>query len=112
MNISELVPAPTHCETFRRSREKFVPTTSGCYVLTTFFGVVLYVGLADNLRRRMNNHLDDPSKTGETELGRAVLFHWIESEATNKIERTWQNIHIQNEGGLPILNSIYSPTAT
>jgi hypothetical protein len=60
----------------------------------------------------MNNHLDDPDKTGETNHGRAILFHWIESEETFKIERTWLNIHIQNEGGLPILNHRYSPTAT
>jgi hypothetical protein len=112
MNISELVPAPTDCEAFLRSREKFVISASGCYVLTTFTNIVLYIGLADSLRRRMNNHLDSPEKTGETELGRAVLFHWIETLDTHKIERTWLNIHIQNEGRLPILNRLYSPTTT
>lgn len=110
MNISELVPAPTHRETFRRSREKFVPEKSGCYVLTSFGNVVLYVGLTNNLRRRMNDHLDNPDKTGATEFGKAVLFHWIESADIQKIERTWLNIHIQNEGSLPILNKFYSPT--
>lgn len=112
MNISELIPQPTNCEPFKRSRERFVPDTSGCYVLTTFSRVVLYVGLADNLRRRMTGHLDDPTKTGETKLGRAILFHWIESKDTNKIERTWMNTHMVHEGGLPILNKIYSPTFT
>ena len=68
-------------------------------MLTTFAGVVLYVGLAENLRRRMNNHLDDPVKVSETTLGRAVLFHWIESEDTNKIERTWMNTHMVNDKG-------------
>ena len=67
---------------------------------------------AINLRRRMKDHLDSPTKTGETKLGRAILFHWIESPDTNKIERTWMNIHIQNEGALPVLNRSYSPTAT
>lgn len=81
-------------------------------MLTTFSKEVLYVGLADNLRRRMNQHLDNPTKTDETKLGRAVLFHWIESPDTNKIERTWMNIHIQSEGVLPVLNRFYSPTAT
>jgi len=110
MNISELVPQPTHCEPFKRSRERFVPEKRGCYVLTTFARIVLYVGLADNLRRRMNDHLDDPTKIGETRLGRAVLFHWIESEDTNKVERTWMNTHLVHEGTLPILNKVYSPT--
>jgi len=112
MNVESLVPRPTGCEPFKRNRERFIPEKPGCYVLTTFTKEVLYVGLADNLRRRMNDHLDSPTKTGETKLGRAVLFHWIESVDTNKIERTWMNIHIQNEGILPLLNRMYSPTPT
>jgi hypothetical protein len=112
MNLSELIPQPTHCEPFKRNRERFVPETSGCYVLTSFLGEVLYVGLADNLRRRMNDHLDDPTKTGETRLGRAIMFHWIGSADTNKIERTWMNTHVVHEGTLPVLNKVYSPTST
>lgn len=112
MNIDELVPQPSRCETFKRNRERFIPETSGCYVLTTFSKTVLYVGLTDNLRRRINEHLDDPRKTGETPSGRAVLFHWIETLDTNKVERTWMNIHIQHEGSLPLLNGMYSPTST
>ena len=112
MNISELVPQPSRRENFKRYRERFVPEQSGCYVLTTYDGLVLYIGLADSLRRRMNNHLDNPMKTEPTELGRAFWFHWIESPDTNKIERTWMNIHIQHEGTLPVLNKVYSPTAT
>ena len=112
MNISELVPQPTHRDAFRRNRERFIPVAKGCYVLTTFSQVVLYIGLANNLRRRMNDHLDNDQKTAETKLGRAVYFHWMEADDTNKIERTWMNIHIQHEGMLPILNSIFSPTST
>lgn len=111
MNVSGLIPQPTHCEPFKRRRERFVSEKCGCF-LTTFSGAVLYVGLADNLRRRMNNHLDDTIKVGETRLGRAVLFHWIESEDTHKIERTWMNTHMVHEGSLPILNKVYSPTFT
>lgn len=112
MNVSELVPQPPNVEAFNRSRERFVPEKSGCYVLTTFTRVVLYVGLAKNLRKRMNNHLDSDVKIGATALGRAVLFFWIESDEIDKIERTWMNIHIQHEGGLPILNSVFSPVST
>jgi hypothetical protein len=60
----------------------------------------------------MNTHLDNLSKTGETKLGRAVLFFWIETLDTNKTERAWMNTHHQNEGVLPVLNLIYSPTVT
>jgi hypothetical protein len=112
MNIDKLIPQPEHCETFKRHRERFIPPSPGCYVLTTFEKIVLYIGLTNNLRKRINDHLDSPKKTGETKIGRAVLFFWIESTDTNKIERTWMNIHIQHEGSLPALNSIYSPTST
>jgi excinuclease UvrABC nuclease subunit len=112
MNIDQLIPQPMHRETFRRDRERFVPDKPGCYVLTTFSGVVLYIGLTDNLRRRMDQHLDNPEKIAETLFGRAIFFNWIETLETYKVERTWLNIHIQNEGSWPALNKAYSPTST
>src|SRR5436305_1261255 len=98
MNIKLLVPQPSNCEPFKRNRERFVPERPGCYVLTNFLRAVLYIGLTLNLRRRMNEHLDDPRKIVETNFGRVILFHWIESQDLNKIERTWMNIHNQHEG--------------
>jgi hypothetical protein len=112
MNISNLVPPPSHSEPFKRTSERFVPDKPGCYVLATFLGEVIYLGLAENLRRRLNEHLDSPQKTGLTDRGRAVLFHWFETTDTNKVERTWLNIHLQLEGVLPPLNKMYSPTST
>jgi GIY-YIG catalytic domain len=113
MNISHLVPEPIRREAFRRSRQRFVPARSGCYVLTTFDGIVLYVGLTTSLRQRMGEHLDDPAKIQETKLGRAIWFYWIESAAleVQKIERTWMNIHTIHEGALPLLNRAYSPVS-
>ena len=64
------------------------------------------------LRRRINEHLDCAEETALTERGRVVLAHWIEATEINKIERTWLNIHLLNEGALPVLNSLYSPTST
>jgi hypothetical protein len=112
MRVEALIPQPTQVETFKRARERFIPERSGCYALTTFRREVLYVGLAKNLRRRMNNHLDSETKRAVTALGRASLFFWIESAEIERIERTWMNIHIQQEGGLPLLNSVYSPVTT
>lgn len=111
MNIIELVPQPSQCETFKRNRERYIPEKPGCYVLATFSKVVLYIGLTNNLRRRMNQHLDSSEKICETKNGRAVYFFWIESQELNKIERTWMNIHNQHEGALPDLNKMYSPTS-
>jgi excinuclease UvrABC nuclease subunit len=94
---------------FKRSRLRFIPMVPGCYVLTTFSQVVLYIGLTENLRRRMGEHLDSPKKTAETKFGTAFLFHWFETAETFKVERTWLNIHLQHEGVLPLLNAAYSP---
>ena len=112
MKIEMLFPQPIKQETFKRNRQRFVPESSGCYVLATFSDVVLYVGLAKNLRIRMNNHLDNEEKTAPTIAGRATYFYWLECLEIEKVERTWMNIHIQHEGILPLLNRVYSPVST
>jgi hypothetical protein len=112
MKINILVPCPKTSEPFRRNMEKFVPTKPGCYALTTFDQEILYIGLTVNLRRRFNEHLDSAAKTELTTHGRAVLFHWAEAIEIKKVERTWLNIHLLNEGVLPVMNSVYSPTST
>ena len=112
MKLALLYPSPATSESFRRSREKFLPSLPGCYVLTTFEQDVLYIGLTLNLRRRINEHLDSSEKTELTAHGRAVLVHWIGTAEINKVERTWLNIYLLNEGRLPILNNVYSPTST
>lgn len=111
MKVDDLVPAPTSRENFRRNRQIFIPTSSGCYALTTFQGEVLYVGLTKSLRRRQGEHLDDPSKTAVTEKGRATFFYWYECENVEQVERTWQNMCLIQDGRLPILNSLSSPVA-
>lgn len=112
MNVDTLVPRPVLREPFRRDCLKLVPASSGCYALTGFDGIVLYVGLAVDLRRRMQEHLDTPAKVASTRDGKAVWFWWLVTRETNKVERTWLNIHVEHEGRYPILNRVYSPTAT
>lgn len=114
MILSSLIPVPDQNLPFRRSHQKFVPDRSGCYVLANFLGTVLYLGLTKDLRRRMGEHLDSPSKTGETQSGRPVWFYWLEVDVMqiNKIERGWMNTHLEKEGVLPEMNRFYSPTST
>jgi GIY-YIG catalytic domain len=111
MTIDKLVPLPTSREAFKRSFVKFVSEKSGCYILTTFGNVVLYIGQAVNIRNRMVNHLDNPEKTRETPKGRAIFFCWLECDDIGKLERTWLNIHVEHEGRYPILNKVYSPVS-
>ncbi|ANL30129.1 excinuclease ABC subunit C domain-containing protein (plasmid) [Rhizobium phaseoli] len=46
----------------------FIPDSSGCYVLTSFDGNVLYVGLTKNLKRGMAQHLDNREKESSSGL--------------------------------------------
>ena len=111
MKLELLVPQPRASESFRRSRERFIPEKTGCYAHTTFERHILYIGLTVNLRRRVNEHLDSVAKTELTPAGRAVLVHWIESAEVNKVERTWMNIHLIEEGRPPGLNRVSPPTS-
>lgn len=113
MKVGALSPPVTASDAFRKNRERFFPPGAGCYVLTTFDGEVLYIGLATSLRRRIAQHLESPDKTALTPTGRAVLVHWrmagdLELE---KLERTWLLIHEQHEGRLPVLNRVHSPVS-
>jgi predicted GIY-YIG superfamily endonuclease len=109
MHVSQLNPAASLSEAFRGNCTKFVPETRGCYALCSSIGTILYIGLADNLRRRMAQHLENPEKTSETPAGRAVLFYWLEARNIEALEKAWMNEHIGAEGGLPVLNKIFSP---
>lgn len=111
MTIDKLMPVPTKREPFKRSSLKFIPGAAGCYVLTTFDKVVLYIGQTVNLRRRMKDHLDDPRKTKSTPQGRAFFFYWLEGDDIGKLERTWLNIHGEHEPSYPVLNSVNSPVS-
>lgn len=112
MKVEQLYPSPKNKEAFRLSREAFIPSKAGCYVLTTFSGVVLYVGLAKNLRKRIRNHLDTPEKVNLTSAGRAIFFYWHECADLNKVERMWLNMHIEYAGSMPVLNKVFSPVST
>lgn len=109
MNVQNLVPKATAKEAFRRSLLGRIPDRPGCYVLSTFDGTVLYVGLAADIRRRIGQHLDADAKVQKTSRGRAILVHWVETHELQAVERGWLNLHIAYEGGLPILNKIASP---
>ena len=113
MNVSELNPEPTSKALFKLSSFKQVPKIGGCYVLTTFEGLILYIGLASNLYIRFQQHLDNPEKTDATGDGRAfwIFFTHYDEGNLNRLERTWLNHYVSHHGCLPILNKINSPVS-
>lgn len=111
MRIDQLIPPPVDKKKFHLSQAKYVPAKSGCYVITTFDSEILYIGLAVNLRNRCEQHLDSREKTSETVLGRGFWFWYLEwnEKQLERLERSWMNIHLTQEGRLPLLNKVYSP---
>jgi hypothetical protein len=111
MKITELVPLPTGKVQFALKSKKLVPSVSGCYVLTTFDGFVLYVGLATSLATRFVQHCETKGKCDPTGDGKAFWFHFldVESKELNRVERTWQQQFFAIHGRLPILNKVDSP---
>lgn len=109
MKVDNLVPKPLQKELFKLHRQKFVTDASGCYALTNFPGDILYLGLASNLRRRFEQHLEAPEKVKPTPLGVAYYFYWLEAVDLEKLERTWINAHTLVEGKMPHLNKVSSP---
>lgn len=112
MKITELNPKVTLKTDFHLSKAKFVPGQFGCYVLTNHSNDILYIGQTNNLKARIKQHLDNPHKTGLTELGVAHFFYYkiVDKERElNKLERGWLNHFELIEGKIPILNSLHAP---
>ena len=109
MRVDLLRPHPDNRENFRRSRQSFIPEFSGCYVLTSFHGIVLYVGLSNNLKRRFGEHLDDPVKTFKNRFDTVFFFYWLKCANVETVERTWLNECELVDGRLPPLNLRQSP---
>lgn len=112
MNVQCLIPYPTNRLLFAWSQQPHIPALPGCYVLATFSGEVLYVGLASvSIRDRMAKHLDTGEKRAIGPLGAAYWFyyHLCSSEKVASIERGWMNTSILETGARPPLNKIDSP---
>lgn len=111
MNVANLHPPPQEKVLFQLSVYLQVPEASGCYVLTSFEAIILYIGKSKNLQRRFEQHLDNLAKTQFTPQGRAVWFHWLlyDELHLNALERGWLNEHAAMEGNWPILNDAPPP---
>jgi predicted GIY-YIG superfamily endonuclease len=88
-----------------------LPGASGCYVLTTFEGDILYIGLTEHLRRRFGQHLATKEKCQVTPRGKAFWFYFLEKpvKEIRRVERTWQNEYRTEHAEFPVLNKVASP---
>ncbi len=116
MNIDKLNPCALDRTKFERSKYRSIPEQSGCYALTTYEGDILYIGQSDYIRRRFEEHLDCPEKTGKTEKGCAFWFYWLlwNKADLNALERGWMQAYshsTENRDELPIMNSQSAPSS-
>lgn len=112
MRVASLVPLPDQCTQFAWSHHVTVPDKPGCYVLATYAGEVLYVGLAtSSIRARMGCHLATPGKRGGGDPGVPFWFYYLvcSTERVAPIERGWMNQSTLADGRIPVLNKIQSP---
>jgi excinuclease UvrABC nuclease subunit len=111
MKVEKLNPLPTEKVSFTLSSYKQVPKLQGCYILSTYDNIILYIGLATNLSNRFRQHLDNPEKTNPTADGKAIWFHYTTFDPLNlpKLERTWINQFLSVHGRFPILNKTSPP---
>jgi hypothetical protein len=114
MMIEDLQPAPDHRTRFEWRHCASVPELAGCYVLATYAGVVLYVGLASrSIRDRMLAHFDNPVKQAGSTAGVPYWFLYLtcDSSRVNMLERGWFNIAKLRDGAFPPLNRVDSPVS-
>ena len=111
MKVGELSPAVVKRVQFTLRYQKRVPSESGCYVLATFEGDVLYVGLSCDLNRRFGEHRGSDEKCEATLLGKAFWFYFLEQPEKEilRLERSWLNQYCSIHGERPVLNKVESP---
>lgn len=82
------------------------PENAGCYAITNYNGVILYIGQAKNIYNRMEQHLDDFQKRQQTPSGKAFWFYYLFCPIIelDDLERGWLNEHLIKEGVLPFFN--------
>jgi len=89
-----------------------IPDKSGCYVLTTSCGFILYIGQSVNIAKRIEQHLDGGEKSKQTRWGVAswVYYEPCPEVNMNSLESNWINSYrLNNEGDFPYFNKILPP---
>ena len=106
MKVAELQPAMDARVSFDPRFSIRIPSAPGCYILSTIYDDVLYIGETNDLGRRMGEHLDDPRMTRRTPEGLASWFHYKElpDDKTYPTEQFMLSQHCCKVGRKPALN--------
>ena len=113
MLVGRLSPEATSHTLFRRDSAIMIPEAPGCYVLVTQERVILYVGQAVNINRRVEDHLASDDKRNRTPWGyvRWVFYRLCDVSELSDLESIWvQQFKLANRGNLPYFNKVEPPS--
>lgn len=111
MKIEKLKPKTEKILEFSYSKQKHVPNSFGCYVISNFNHEILYIGKATSLRNRFTNHLETKEKNKLTPIGKSYWFSYRECSdqfEISRLERGWLNSYELEVGELPYFNKIHA----
>lgn len=113
MLVSRLIPNTNSRSLFEWSSAMLVPDAPGCYTLATHDDIIVYVGQATNLNRRLRDHLASDDKRSRTRWGYARWFSYRLCDASelSQLENAWvQQFKLANRGSLPTFNQVEPPS--
>ena len=112
MQVGRLVPKADSRELFAWSSVGVVPETSGCYALVTHDKIVVYIGQANDINRRMKDHLASYEKLSRTPWGYARWLYYRRCDVSDlwQLESEWtRQFKLANRGGRPHFNKAEPP---
>jgi hypothetical protein len=111
VKYDQLIPCPSFKVAFSYSESFLIHKNSGCYIITNFFGEILYIGLSKCLKNRFCQHLESRKKTAVGAYGKPSFFIYllIDESFLERVERTWMHQFTMLHGYFPILNKVSSP---
>ena len=111
MKVKDLCKPSIRRVEFSKKSQHIVPCKSGAYVLSTYFEEILYIGVSQNLQRRMLEHLNDQAKVENTPLGKAFWISYLlcSEKDFRFYEKGWIFAFQLAEGKRPYYNKIDPP---
>ena len=105
MNVRELIPSVTHVAKLRLSEVDRAHDGSGSYVISTFSGDILFIGIGGNIRDCFAKSMSALKKPAFSSHRQPVFFHWRLATNPAALTEIWLKRHRLSEGCVPLLNS-------
>lgn len=112
MQVGWLAPKADSRALFAWASIGVVPEAPGCYALVTHDEIVVYVGQAKNINRRMKDHLASDEKRSLTPWGYARWLYYRQCDVVDlaQLESAWtRQFKIANRGRLPHFSKTEPP---